>query len=466
MLLPLLLVGTTLWLNSNRAGFLTISLVPFLLGSAGKYSALQLITGMSARRLNLFHRFLGYCMVTLATVHMACMLYQWAKFPKFLATYLTTTKVQHGLAGYACLCLVVLGSLYPVRVYKYEFFLGSHLLAFGFIGSISVHTPYAMRYFLTGILCYVLNLLACYFVQNRMAHMHVFALPDATRLRIRLASPLNHHPGQHVYLCIPKISWFQWHPFTITNVAQSDKDTKLEVYATVRGNFTRQLHQAAVSMDKKAANDSDEWEVMVMGPCGRHTSATDPETMLQQQRTIVIASAGAGVTWGMQMLRQLATSLLYKQRDQPVFTKNIYFCWTVRRAEDFCWFRQELAEYAAEFDTAHQADALFPKLHVALHYTGDPASLSLETPDEPVDELDESLPKSGLLSEKRRDITPLPIQQCRFNPTDYMCHASSTSSLGIFVCGPPPFNRVFKNGVAALDHTKSCQVTLICEDFD
>ncbi|KAI8073254.1 hypothetical protein BC940DRAFT_290921 [Gongronella butleri] len=470
-LLPLLLVATDLQLNSNRAGFLTVSLVPFLLGSTGKYSALQLLTGMSARQLNWFHRFLGYCMIILATVHMACMITVWARFPAFLTSQLQATKVQYGLAGYGCLCVVILGSLYPVRVYKYEIFLGTHLCAFGFLGAISVHTPYAMRYFLVGLLCYVLNVLASWFVQNRMAHARVHVLNGATRLRLRTASPIQHHPGQHVYLCIPRLSCFQWHPFTICNI--SANDTLIEVYATVRGDFTRALYNAAAS-DSKQDDDENDWLVMVMGPVGRHWATTTPEHMLTHQHTIVLANGGAGVTFGIRLLRNLMETLQNNEKI-GIRTHTIYFSWSARHAREFSWFRAELQQHQADLAAMRHASDRVPALEILFHYTGDAddtAAIESGIVDAAIADnaVDESLTreKSDLISSEERTLsaTPLRVVQNRINPADYLSHLDANASLGLFVCGPPGFNRAFKNKVAALGNSKSSQVTLYCEDFE
>ncbi|KAI8082711.1 uncharacterized protein BX664DRAFT_361015 [Halteromyces radiatus] len=511
-ILPLLLLNTDLSLNSNRAGFLTIGLVPFLLASTGKYSALALLTGMSSARLNVFHRILGWAIVILATVHMSCMLSAWAPFPSFMASQLTIPKVRYGLAGYGCLCVVVLGSLYPIRVYKYEFFLCTHILAFGFIGAISKHTPYAMRYFISGIICYLLNLLAAWCVQARLARVRTHVLDhDCTRLSLRLSSPMAHAPGQFIYVCIPRLSAFQWHPFTITNIQPQGEgfcDTMVEVHATVRGDYTRQLYKMA---GHSGDDDDDDWIAFLSGPCGRALSSTCPKTMLTEQTVIVLANAGAGVTYGIRLIRELASTLLevdsfnisstnegydqhhpIQQSHSNLKTRDIYFIWSVRHAGAFKWFGPELQSYKDQFDKAHTSNSRFPRLHLILHHTGtdeiehdfldttDVKNMEKENneiirttePDVMDETCDELVYENKVstytteYSETKARLIKTALFRRRVDPKECLALSSDSDTMGLFVCGSTSFNRSFKNVVASTDVSRSCLLDFHCEEFE
>lgn len=369
--LPLLLLNVDLAVNSNRAGFLCLATVPFLLSSAGKNSAISFLTGISSVRMNFLHRTLGLTLMIGATVHMAPMLYAWSKFPTFMQSQLQVTKVQYGIAGYSILCAVILGSILPVRKYCYELFLGTHLLGIVFIGVIAMHTPYAMRYFITGLFCYLLNLVAVWFVKTFMAQARFEVLPEGcTKISIRLASPMKtHYIGQHINLCIPAISAFQWHPFTITSVQQqyAEHQQSIEVCVVARGNFTRTLYNKV--------DPSQELRVFVSGPFGStHLRSMD---ILSSHTSVVIASGGCGVTFGMRLLRELTDTLIaYEdntdnddESEKDLLnhwkTKDIYFYWSVRRPLELEWFREELEHINHLFEKHTQ----FPKFHLTLHVT-------------------------------------------------------------------------------------------------
>ena len=350
--LPLLLLQADLYLNSNRAGYLALAIVPFSLSSTGKNSAMALLTGISPVRLNFVHRILGLAIALLATVHMTCMMSNWANFSSYLQEELT--MVQSGLAGYVCLCIVVLGSIAPVRRRAYEVFLTTHILVFVFLATIIMHTSYAMPYFTAGFFCYAINLIFTWLVQSRIACVRLEPLEQCTRLTLRLSSVVYHSPGQYLYVCIPAISPFQWHPFTITNSEQNDT---LEVHAFVRGNFTRRLYHKA---------DSNEWPAFVSGPFGTHDVQLLPHTLLLEHDTIALMTAGAGVTFGLRLLRELATKC---GKFTGNTTRNIYFCWSVRSQADLRWLREELDEKMVMFDEAHKCDIKQPQLHVQLYVT-------------------------------------------------------------------------------------------------
>jgi predicted ferric reductase len=368
--LPLLLLNNDLKVNSNRAGFLSLAIVPFLLSSTGKNSAVSFLTGISSVKMNFLHRMLGMALIICATVHMSCMIYSWAKFPSFLVSQMEQTKVQYGLAGYGCLCVVILGSILPVRTYCYELFLGTHLLGIAFIGVIAVHTPYAMRYFFSGLFCYALNLVALWCVKTYMAQARFEVLPEGcTKISIRLSSPMKtHHIGQHINLCIPAISSFQWHPFTITSVQQPNAkhQNSIEVCVIARGDFTNTLY--------RKVDPTEELRVFVSGPFG----SKDVQSMdiLSKYTSVVIASGGAGVTFGMRLLRELSDSLVMydeSNEDDDVEkdllnhwkTKDIFFYWCVKKPLELEWFREELQQLNYLYETHTQ----FPQLHIKFHVT-------------------------------------------------------------------------------------------------
>lgn len=516
-LLPLLIMNNDLALNSNRAGFLTISLVPFLLASTGHYSPLALLTGMQPSTLNHFHRLLGWAIMILATVHMSCMLYEWAKFPFFMKSQLQVIKVQYGLAGYGCLCIVILGSLYPVRVLKYEIFLFTHLLAFGFIGAISKHTPYALRYFITGIICYTINVLTSWFVQSRLARARLHVLDNqCTKISLRVSSPIHHTPGQYIYLCIPKISPFQWHPFTITSterIGQSSlSNTMIEVHACVRGDFTKKLYHKAES----SLSNDHEWTVFVGGPCGRTLYSANPEFMLQNQKVIILSTAGAGVTYGIRLIRELATYLLDLSNDdddhdhenndlsisssdkekesiylkRKIITRDIYFIWSVRNKGELKWFENELNNYKNSFDKINHLYPSFPKLHILFYHTNSNNNKSTDhSSEEGIDfdttnsnssyEVDEEIASTiaNLKNEKIQTIEMNQQQQNqkmkssiiynkRVNPKEWLSFVSNNETMALYVCGSSSFNRSFKNAVASLNNSQSRLVDFHCENFD
>jgi NADPH oxidase len=105
--------------------------------------------------------------------------------------------------------------------------------------------------------------------------------------------------GQYIFLSCPEISYFQWHPFTLTSAPEEDY---ISVHIRVVGDFTSAL-AAAVGCDFDSKSDSNEEgkvvtpplnrvlpRVMVDGPFG---SAS--EDFLKYE-TVLLVGAGIGVT--------------------------------------------------------------------------------------------------------------------------------------------------------------------------
>lgn len=464
--LPILLVRNNLRINSNRAGYMVLTIVPFLMSCTGKHSAFALITGMSPVKLNFFHRLLGFACVIFATVHMACMLQQWSKFPSFLASNLATDQVKYGLSGYGCLCLVFLGAQYPFRRFCYEAFLGTHLFAFGFIGAIAKHSDYAMNYFAAGIICYGLNAFVGLFVKSRLARANVEALPNGcTRLQLRMSSPVLHRPGQHIYIMLPKISYIQWHPFTITNTF-SDKSgggIVVELHATVRGNFTRSLYQKA---------DGQDWVAFVSGPCGNGSYDLEPQYILKTHKKVLLMNAGAGVTFGIRLLRELSAVIQENPMDTWV-TRDIYFCWTVRNAGELEWFKRELESHIMSFGELSSASDKVPRIHVHLY-----ATRSADGSMSPIEE--EKFADFAEVSRVKQEYgkrmqlsayldNPDGLQMGvfgKFDVANSQCRRlTSESNMNCTACGPKEFNAEIKNLVASQTSLKSVP-HLHCESFE
>lgn len=109
--------------------------------------------------------------------------------------------------------------------------------------------------------------------------------------------------GQYIFICCPEISYFQWHPFTLTSAPQEDY---LSVHIRVVGDFTAALAKAVGCNfegrgEKKDGDDKESSaimppinrnlpRVMVDGPFG---SAS--EDFLNYE-TVLLVGAGIGVT--------------------------------------------------------------------------------------------------------------------------------------------------------------------------
>lgn len=169
-----------------------------------------------------------------------------------------------------------------------------------------------MRFITTGILLFALDQLTGWAIKTNVARARVEILPNRC-VRITLACDLAAAPrraGQHVYLCIPAISLYQWHPFTISSIGTG---SLLTLHAQAVGPFTRKLNEM---------NDGAQLLALVAGPYG------EPPQVKEYDSVLMIAG-GSGITFTMPMLQDML---------RKIDTK------TVRRV-DFVWCVSGMGEY-------------------------------------------------------------------------------------------------------------------------
>lgn len=73
--------------------------------------------------------------------------------------------------------------------------------------------------------------------------------------------------GQYIFLSCPEISYFQWHPFTLTSAPEEDY---LSVHIRVVGDFTSALAKVCgCDFDSKDNDKTEKEEDMVISPINK-----------------------------------------------------------------------------------------------------------------------------------------------------------------------------------------------------
>ncbi|KAG0200448.1 hypothetical protein BGX28_006471 [Mortierella sp. GBA30] len=472
----LLLTDVDLMRNSNRAGFLGLSCIPFLFAFTGKNSIISIMTGMSHHRINQVHRFLGLCLVVLISVHMGCMFYVWRPWKFLLDQELESSKVQYGLATYTTLCLIVVTASWPVRRWAYEAFVVSHFLFLVFLVLVSYHTPYAMRFTAAGIFFYVINVLTGWCVKSRLAFAQATVFQDRLT-RLRMDRPMVYAPGQHVYVCVPSMSLIQWHPFTISSADQNS----LTVHARAVGGFTRQLCRWPENTQRR---------VILAGPYGEGVQVGRGLDV----HKIVFVAAGSGLSYVLPILMDLLhTRRLTKSSSCP-----IEVVWCVRDPDEVPWFQEELeialdiaqgfietTEKDKEDIDLIKSERPEKRLRVSIHYTnlssGDPEAVVARAPSatSPVQPNRQSsfgsVPSASSTTARTALNAPFSgddrVQwvKSRLDAPEYVRRQIQETPgdkvLEIVGCGPPLLLAQLHNSVAAKEQLSGCRVLLHTERF-
>lgn len=215
--------------------------------------------------------------------------------PRPYQAYLRSVPGWTGLAALGTIYVVGVLSTPFVRSKFYEIFQLGHLLMFPFLGLVMAHGSLALLQFpVLGILLAIPTLLivmertfrTLLVLQKIPARIEV--LDDETIMLTCTIPKLriwNYEAGQYVFLCVPQLSYFQWHPFTISTAVGRE----MQLHIKTDGNWTSLLRNAEIKY------------IALDGPYGA------PAQRFYDFDQTIIVGAGIGVTPFSGILNDLQT---------------------------------------------------------------------------------------------------------------------------------------------------------------
>ncbi|KAJ7062049.1 NADPH oxidase isoform 1 [Mycena amicta] len=198
-------------------------------------------------------------------------------------------------------------------------------------------------------------------------------------MELRIVKPsFKYTPGQWLFLQVPEISRWQWHPFTITSAPD---DPYVSIHVRQVGDFTHALGErlgagpsvvAAMTNKAMGGTEKDEKIAGFRGDFIELDSSTTGEMPVVRidgpygapaedvfgVEVAVLVGAGIGVTPFASILKHI----WYRQRKGNLGTlRRVEFFWVCRDAPSFGWFQSLLAEVEAA-----QADPNFLRINIYL----------------------------------------------------------------------------------------------------
>ena len=261
-----------------------------------------------------FHVYISVCTLTLASLHALGHLSGTFVFgsrmsrqpsvtvllgedavPRAYVDYVRSVPGWTGLTALSLLYIIGLLSMPYIRSKSYEIFQLGHLLMYPFIGLIMAHGSQALLQFpVMGIVIALPTLLV---IIERMARFLSVShkipakleILDEDTVMITCTIPKRriwrYKAGQYVFLCVPQLSFFQWHPFTISTCIGRE----MQLHIKTDGNWTEKLR------------DLDLKHVSIDGPFGA------PAQRFYDFDQTIIVGAGIGVTPFSGILNDLQT---------------------------------------------------------------------------------------------------------------------------------------------------------------
>ncbi|XP_077905521.1 NADPH oxidase 5 isoform X2 [Ictidomys tridecemlineatus] len=209
-----------------------------------------------------FHQLMGYMVVGLSLVHTVAHVVNFAllaqsgaspfQFWELLLTTWPGIGWVHGSAsptGVALLLLLLLmvicSSPCVRRSGHFQVFYWTHLSYLPLWILLILHGPNFWKWLLVPGILFLLEK-AMGLIKSRMAPLSIVEvnlLPSKVTHLIIQRPPLFHYrPGDYLYLNIPTIARYEWHPFTISS-APEQKDT-IELHIRSQGQWTNRLYES------------------------------------------------------------------------------------------------------------------------------------------------------------------------------------------------------------------------------
>lgn len=274
-------------MNSGNAAIMNfwIAIIP-----TSKVSLTYRVFGVPFERATKYHKICAHVGMTWALVHLLAnwtantdVFYSFAEFGD------TQVVPVYGFVAFIMFAAMSLMAFEPIRRAQYDLFLIFHQMHFFGVLFIVLHTKSDASVpflgFLPGILLQVADI---------VVKLHARAHPrrpagcsivggDIVHLSLPFAAEAQPKIGQYYYLLISSVSWFQWHPFSISHVDLTARTVHFHIKNMGPGTWSGRL--AALI---KAG--SDPCTVSLIGPYGNLSLD------LQRYSFVTLVAGGIGIT--------------------------------------------------------------------------------------------------------------------------------------------------------------------------
>ncbi|KAF6131770.1 NADPH oxidase 5 [Phyllostomus discolor] len=363
-----------------------------------------------------FHQLMGYVVVGLSLVHTVAHIVNFAlqaqsesssyQFWELLLTTRPGIGWVHGLAsptGVALLLLLLLmftcSSSCIRRNGHFEVFYWTHLSYLPMWVLLILHGPNFWKWLLVpGTVFFLEKVIGL--VVSRMAALSIVEvnlLPSkVTHLLIKRPPLFNYRPGDYLYLNIPTIARYEWHPFTISS-APEQKDT-IWLHIRSEGQWTNRLYESfktsdLVDCDSKRLSRSLKMrrsqgrpQVSELSPenhqfcnikCYINGPYGTPTRRIFASEHAVLIGAGIGITPFASILQSIMYRYQKRKRtcpncqhswmegiqDDDMKLHKVDFIWINRHQRAFEWFVSLLTKL--EMDQAEETqEGRFLELHM------------------------------------------------------------------------------------------------------
>ncbi|XP_008777197.2 ferric reduction oxidase 8, mitochondrial isoform X2 [Phoenix dactylifera] len=312
-------------IGSLSEACLALLLLPILRGMA-----VFRIVGIQFEASVRYHMWIGNAMILLSVLHGITIMSVWAVKRSFLeeiTKWQRTGRVY--IAGAIALVtgvIIWLTSLPPVRRKQFKLFYLAHHLYMVFILFFLLHAGAGHFYLvIAGVLLFALDkILRVMQSRRETCLISACVLPcKAVELTLPKHPSMKYTPTSSIFIKIPAISKFQWHPFSIISSSNMDDD-RFSVLVKCQGQWTNALFDMVNSMADAGSGNMNSLCVAVEGPYG---PATFPH---QRYDSLVLVAGGSGITPFLSILQDAAS----RNGNISKYPTKIQLIYVVKRLQD------------------------------------------------------------------------------------------------------------------------------------
>ncbi|KAJ4818957.1 Ferric reduction oxidase 8 [Rhynchospora pubera] len=278
-----------------------------------------------------YHTWIANALVLFCTLHGTIIMSIWGQKKRLLAEITSWPKIGRvnvaGAISLISILIIWISSLPVIRRKYFRTFYITHHLYIVFISFFLLHAGDKHFYLvLSGVLLFALDKILR-LIQSRRETCIVSAhvLPcRAVELILPKDPGMKYSPMSTIFLKIPSISRFEWHPFSITSSCYKNEE-HLSVLIKSQGQWTSELYSKISSIkDEEFGQLKSLSTVGVDGPYG-------PEHLLHQRYyNLVLIAGGSGITPFMSILNETSS----KDSTTNWHPTNIVLIYCVKQVQD------------------------------------------------------------------------------------------------------------------------------------
>ncbi|GAM87551.1 hypothetical protein ANO11243_055780 [Dothideomycetidae sp. 11243] len=328
-----------------RAAWVSVTQLPFIYLLSCKISPITLICGISAERLNVFHRWAARTIFLTVVVHWSFFFTEWdlAKIVRLEIQYMP--MVKYGFGAWAVIGWMILSGCGFFRQQAYEVFVMQHIAAAAvLLWLVWVHVPSYASYNVWMAVAFLGFDWASRMIWAVWINIHIptrgsklaAARPivgysadavavgdDCISLSIR-AVDFPWKPGQFICLQVPRLGLGQNHPFSILSVPSRDDESVARLFIKAQSGLTRQLRRRV----ELHPDHPTRLQVFVSGPWGSPPSLTNHDT-------IVFVATSTGISFTLPLFRKACST-------STAATRVVHFHWIIRDPSLLQHFQDDL----------------------------------------------------------------------------------------------------------------------------